>query len=444
MTPAESTRPEARGHAQSEAHSEAHRKAQGRGSGGALAACLSVPVVEFARDYWGQQPLLSRAATLPALPPAPATPTGRLVDLLTLDDADELLSQRGLRTPFVRLARDGQLIAPSAWTGGGGTGAAIGDQVHDDRVAAQVIGGTTVVLQGLHRTSPAVLDFATRLAGDLGHPVQANAYITPPQSRGFSPHYDVHDVFVIQLSGRKRWRIHPPVRQAPLRDEPWTDRKEQVAAAAEGAPFLEAVFEPGDVLYLPRGWIHAADALGETSMHLTVGVHPVTAQSVVQAAAERLRDDERLRRSLPAGLDLTDEDTLRALVDDVLVAMREAVQGLQPDDLVTEVRRRHWGANRPEPLPPLAQSRAAAALDETTRVRWRGGLPARVVDEGSDDAVRLELPGRTMHLPAVTAAALRDLVPGDPRTVGELPGLDADDAVTLVRRLLTEGVLLPA
>ncbi|MGN6689171.1 MAG: hypothetical protein ACTHK1_16780 [Actinomycetales bacterium] len=165
---------------------------------------------------------------------------------------------------------------------------------------------------------------------------------------------------------------------------------------------------------------------------------------MVQAAAERLRDDERLRRSLPAGLDLTDEDTLRALVDDVLVAMREAVQGLQPDDLVTEVRRRHWGANRPEPLPPLAQSRAAAALDETTRVRWRRGLPARVVDEGSDDAVRLELPGRTMHLPAVTAAALRDLVPGDPRTVGELPGLDADDAVTLVRRLLTEGVLLPA
>ena len=71
--------------------------------------------------------------------------------------------------------------------------------------------GATLVLQALHRTWPPLVEFGARLAAELGHPVQINAYITPPQNQGFAPHYDVHDVFVLQIAGRKRWRIHAPV-----------------------------------------------------------------------------------------------------------------------------------------------------------------------------------------------------------------------------------------
>ena len=71
--------------------------------------------------------------------------------------------------------------------------------------------GSTVVLQGLHRLWPPLIEFADQLAADLGHPTQVNAYVTPPSSRGFSPHYDVHDVFVLQVAGEKHWTIHEPV-----------------------------------------------------------------------------------------------------------------------------------------------------------------------------------------------------------------------------------------
>ena len=71
--------------------------------------------------------------------------------------------------------------------------------------------GHTVVLQGLHRLWPPLIEFAGALTTDLGHPVQVNAYITPASSQGFSAHYDVHDVFVLQVAGEKRWRIHEPV-----------------------------------------------------------------------------------------------------------------------------------------------------------------------------------------------------------------------------------------
>ena len=75
--------------------------------------------------------------------------------------------------------------------------------------------GHTVVLQGLHRLWPPLIEFAGALTTDIGHPVQVNAYITPASSQGFSAHYDVHDVFVLQVAGEKRWRISEPVHPAP-------------------------------------------------------------------------------------------------------------------------------------------------------------------------------------------------------------------------------------
>ena len=139
-----------------------------------------------------------------------------------------------------------------------------------------------LVLQGLHRTWPPLVDFATDLASDLGHPVQVNAYITPPENRGFAAHYDVHDVFVLQVAGHKRWHVHEPVVLNPLPDQPWQQHRAAVAARAAEQPLIDVVLEPGDALYLPRGYLHSADALGEVSIHLTVGVHPVTRHHLVQ------------------------------------------------------------------------------------------------------------------------------------------------------------------
>ena len=64
-------------------------------------------------------------------------------------------------------------------------------------------------------------------------------------------------------------------------------------------------------------------------------------------------------------------------------------------------------------------------------------------DRENADRVVLELPDRTMTLPAATVGALRTLLEGQALTVGALPGLDPADQLVLVRRLLREGVLVP-
>ena len=143
------------------------------------------------------------------------------------------------------------------------------------------------------------------LADDLGHPVQVNAYVTPPQNQGFADHYDVHDVFVLQVAGEKRWRIREPVLEAPLRDQPWEQHRAAVEQAATAEPLIEETLSPGDCLYLPRGYLHSATALGGTSIHLTVGVHTWTRRHLVDAVlgriGARLADDVEARRSLPLG-----------------------------------------------------------------------------------------------------------------------------------------------
>ena len=332
-------------------------------------------------------------------------------------------------------------MAPAGrYTRSGGTGALVGDQVADDRVLELFLDGHTVVLQGLHRLWPPLIDFAGALTTELGHPVQVNAYVTPASSQGFSAHYDVHDVFVLQVAGEKRWRIHQPVLEAPSRDQPWTDHRAAVAARAEEPPVIDAVLRPGDALYLPRGYLHAAEALGGVTCHLTVGVHPVTRQHVLDALLAIAVDEPALRSSLPMGVDLGDpaavEDDLRATV----AALTERLRTITAVDVATRLGDRLVDSNRPAPVAPLAQAAALEGLDADSVLVSRGHLRHLVTTDGDEVVVRVT--DRTLRLPANAAKAVRALLDGERVRVADLPGLDLPDALELARRLVRESVVV--
>jgi ribosomal protein L16 Arg81 hydroxylase len=398
----------------------------------ALSRCISVGVDEFAEQYWGRGPLLSPADSLER----------DFSDLFSSAAVDELVSERGLRTPFMRMAIEGRVLPKDKFTGPGGFGAEISDQVSSDKVLAEFSAGATVVLQGLHRMWPPIIDFTTRLVADLGHPVQVNAYVTPASSRGFDPHYDVHDVFVLQIAGEKRWRIHSPVHPDPLADQPWSQHSQAVARAAENPPVIDEVLRPGDALYLPRGWIHSAEALGDTSVHLTIGMSAFTRADLVAQAIAKTRADASLRSSLPLGLDLGDPDALAGVLAETLADLVAAIQSdpVTSEAAAASLARRFTNITRPEPVRPLATVAGLSRLSAASVVRWRLGLAGGISVAG--DTVELVAGSRALTLPSVAQAALEHLLLGEPTTLGELPGLDDDDAIVLCRRLVREGVLV--
>ncbi|SCG75136.1 cupin domain-containing protein [Micromonospora coxensis] len=402
----------------------------------ALTRCVGVEPAKFAAAYWGREPLLSRADELPH-------PHG-FTDLLSPADADELLSRRGLRTPFLRVAKDGQLVPAARYTGGGGAGAEIGDQVLDEKVLELYASGATLVLQGLHRTWPALVDFARDLGAALAQPLQVNAYLTPAGSQGFATHYDTHDVFVLQVDGRKHWRIHPPVLPDPLERQPWGGRADEVSATASGPAALDVVLEPGDALYLPRGWLHSAQAQESSSLHLTVGIRALTRYALVEELLALAAEDPRLRAGLPFGTDVADPDAIEPELTETVEALRDWLLRADPAAVAAGLRRRAWPAARPAPIRPLAQAAALAALDPDHRIAPRGGLRWQLTPT-DDGKVALRLVDRTVTLPGQCEAALRALLTADVIRVGDLPGLDDDaDRLVLARRLLREAVAVPA
>jgi bifunctional lysine-specific demethylase and histidyl-hydroxylase NO66 len=400
----------------------------------ALARCVAVEPAKFAAAHWGKAPLLSRAGEL-------GGPDG-FRDLLAPDDVDELLSRRGLRTPFLRVAKQGTVLLPGRFTGGGGAGAEIDDQVLDDQVLRLYADGATLVLQGLHRLWPAVVDFAGRLGRELRQPVQVNAYLTPPGNQGFATHYDTHDVFVLQVDGRKRWRIHEPVLPEPLAQQAWGGRADEVVASADGEPALDVELAPGDALYLPRGWLHAASARHERSLHLTVGVRALTRYALVEELLALAAEDRRLRATLPFGLDVADPDQVEPELTETVEALRDWLTSAQPGAIAARLRDRAWTASRPAPIRPLAQFDAASSLTPDDRMALRPGLRARLAAEG--DRVRLVHPSGWLSFPAGCRPALEAVLAGAPVRVGDLPGLDdAESCLVLGRRLLTEAVTVP-
>ena len=399
-----------------------------------LNRCIGTDPRTFAREHWGRLPLLTRAADLPR----------DFDDLLSTSDVDELLAERGVRAPFIRVAKEGGLVARDAYLGPAGFGAEMPDQVDSAKVLAQFASGATIVLQGLHRLWPPIIDFVRTMVDDLGHPVQANAYVTPPQNRGFDPHYDVHDVFVLQTAGTKHWTVHEPVHVDPLASQPWTDHRDAITRRVQDEPVVDAVLNPGDALYLPRGWMHSARALGETSVHLTIGVAPFTGMDVVRAVVDQLEGVADFRRSLPAAVDVTDQSemvaTVSKLVAELTDRLRDHVSELG-EEAATRMRAQFADRTRPVAVRPLA-TLAAAEQAATTAVRWRHGLVATV--RRQDGRVHLVLSDRTISLPDVCADAVAALYAGLVADAGALPGLDAADGEVVIRRLLREAVVVPA
>lgn len=398
-----------------------------------LNRCVAVDPETFADEFWSRRPLLSRAEALPR----------DFTDLLSAEAVDELIAERGVRAPFIRLARDGDVLAKACYLGPAGFGAEIADQVDSAKLLGEFASGASIVLQGLHRLWPPVIAFVRGAVDDLGHPVQANAYITPPANRGFEPHYDVHDVFVLQVSGSKRWVVHAPVHDHPLPSQPWTQHRDEIAERVLGEPVIDTVLEQGDSLYLPRGWVHSAQALDQTSIHLTIGVSAVTLVDVARAVVDQLETNDALRTSLPMGSDLTDHDAMTAMTTKVLAEMIDCLR----DDAsqlsraaAEQLSRQFVERTRPAAVRPLA-SLAAAEHADVAPVRWRHGLVA-TLDEALDRLI-LRLPDRTISFPETCAAAVRKLHDGLVAEADSLPGLDRADGTVLIGRLLREAVVVP-
>lgn len=346
-----------------------------------------------------------------------------LVGLLSFDDVDHLLTATAIRTPAVRLAQDGSVLPASRYTRSGATlaGQPLTGLVDARKVIELFEGGATVVLQGMHRYWPPLTRLVAELELALGHPCQANAYLTPPGSQGFAVHSDSHDVFVFQTHGSKLWEVHP----APA------DR------AAPDAGAREVLLEPGLSMYLPTGTPHAARAQDTVSLHVTIGINQLTWRTLLDRAIAEALISLGPDEHLPAGY----LEHPERLVDGLAHRLRALAGALGDVDAtsVAEAQTRSFLERRPTILRGALVDRMH--LDRVagdTLLRRRPGKPCLLRPEG--DRLHLFLGDRRLTVPARVRDAVERARTLDSFTPEDL-GLDAASGLVLSRRLIREGLL---
>ena len=349
-----------------------------------------------------------------------------VVGLLSFDDVDHLLTSTAIRTPAVRLAKDGEVLPASAYTRSGATlaGQALTGLVDARKVIDLFEGGATVVLQGLHRYWPPLTRLVAELELALGHPCQANAYLTPPGSRGFAVHSDSHDVFVFQTHGTKLWEVHPTPGEN---------------AVGERSEPREVLLEPGLSMYLPTGTPHAARAEDNVSLHVTIGINQLTWRTLLDRAVREAMAGRRCGRPPAGRLPRPSRRARDRTVPAIAIAHRAACRHRR-------VGRRGCTDTFLPGAPELPPARIHGRPDAPRPGRGRhlaappaGQALCRRADSDGD-RLQLSLGDRRLTVPARIADAVEKARTLEVFTPDDL-GLDEQSALVLCRRLIREGLL---
>jgi ribosomal protein L16 Arg81 hydroxylase len=302
------------------------------------------------------------------------------------------------------------------------------------RIRDDFADGYTIVLDGVERYVRPIALLCQSIEVELNFPTQVNAYITPPGSQGLVPHYDDHDVLILQIQGSKIWHLYNGA-NVPLHEM----RRDDKTVASDDLPLPTDVrLKVGDLLYLPRGRVHEAETDSEPSIHLTVGIHAPTVLMLAIGALHSLSfHDDRLNAPLPPRY-LDDADvraTLGVLVRDAVRTVDDlnALAG-NLDSLADVLVRRGR-------CPPIGQISNATAIDGQTLVRKYQPLYSRVKTVA--DGVALQFASLSIGAgPDHEAAMLFISRTNEPFRVSDLPELGEKQQIELARSLIVSGFLV--
>lgn len=139
---------------------------------------------------------------------------------------------------------------------------------------AALLDGASCAVNHAEFASPDFARLCRSLRDRLAH-VYVNMYVTPAGSQAVPPHADDRDVFVLQLCGAKQWKVYgtPPIKLPYSDEQVGKNGLDVPEALLKSQPAIECTLHPGDVLYMPRGYVHEASCPGDSSSwHATLAV----------------------------------------------------------------------------------------------------------------------------------------------------------------------------
>jgi ribosomal protein L16 Arg81 hydroxylase len=234
---------------------------------------------KFLTNYWGKS-----FVRLPGRP-------RRFESLLPWSELNQILEQHRLQPPRFRLFQDGKPVEPSRYLSVRAQGSPASLKSAD--LMNCLYAGATLVLDQVDELAPRVRELAVDFEEVLRIYTTVNLYAGWRTQKGFDLHWDSQDTIILQLDGRKHWKVYRPTRLHPSKkdvDKP-SEPKED--------PVWDGILENGAMIYMPRGWWHVAYPLDEPSLHLTVTIAPAHGSQLLKWFVDQLKKHPEVRMDVP-------------------------------------------------------------------------------------------------------------------------------------------------
>ena len=300
--------------------------------------------------------------------------------------------------------------------------------------------GNTVIFNNVHLHSRNIALLTRSVEASLGFVTNANLYLTPPNAQGLSLHYDTHDVFILQVEGKKHWKIYEPWVKLPL-----DTMAETIPYTYEGEQIQELTLSPGDMLYLPRGMVHMAEATEETSLHLTLGVMVYTWKKFLESVLDIASKKENglyLRKSLPVAV--TWSDGSYEVSEQLESIVQKLVAGLHTNEALKNLTQSLLDIM--EPIPEIDHSFRDFTREEVnlqTSVKKSTGTLCKVFEDDNNITLYCTSGSGFSGPKEIKQALLFIAAQDDCFLTRDIPGNLTDKAkIILVKRLLKENILV--
>lgn len=226
----------------------------------------------------------------------------------------------------------------------------VSPELYDRSLFHAYLNGCSVVVNHADETCPYLATLCQDLQRSVPH-AYANTYLTPPGSQAVPPHADDRDVLILQVYGKKRWQVYRniPIPYPYPHEQVGKDGLEVPPQVLEGPCLVDCVLREGDVLYMPRGYVHQAQTLSDLpSYHVTIALatHDWTLAGLLTNATHHILSRHiPYRQALPVHLGrkggTNDEADVQALQEELDIAFQELKTRITAETMIQNLSHRY-------------------------------------------------------------------------------------------------------
>lgn len=353
--------------------------------------------------------------------------------LFSVEDIDKIIDVSRPTGKSLRVVRNQEPLPPSIYENTDGS-------INLNQIYAAYADGYTVVINEIQRFWHPLKMFCQNMGDQLSNHTVANMYLTPKNQKALLPHYDTHDVYVLQIHGKKHWKLYDsPVETPLLNSHQPIFKREQLSNPKE------VTLNAGDLMYMPRGLPHEAYTTDECSLHITIGVYPAQWLDLLTKSIQQMAQDSnpQLRKALPVGYlnaeSWTPEylENFKTICQSLVEQVAKKLPSMEGIGILSEEYR---NKNNPRADGHFQEINRIDQLSIDSVVEKRSNLTCIVQEVGAFS--RIVFPGNVIKGPSHIAAALQYIADSKGTfMLSDLPSISDTNKVKLAARLIRGGLL---